>query len=109
LPFSLGITNLLHSVGILYYLNIYVTEIWTLPQIAETQRYADLARKQAVIEYDTKDLKPPILTVEQAVQNNSYFTVPPEIYPKQVGDFSKGMAEADQKILSTEVCSFHFP
>uniref|UniRef100_A0ACD5UUT5 Uncharacterized protein n=2 Tax=Avena sativa TaxID=4498 RepID=A0ACD5UUT5_AVESA len=71
--------------------------------IAETQRYADLARKQVVIEYDTKGLKPPILTVEQAVQNNSYFNVPPEWNPKQVGDFSKGMAEADHKILSTEV------
>ncbi|PNT76760.1 hypothetical protein BRADI_1g52740v3 [Brachypodium distachyon] len=71
--------------------------------IAETQRYADLAAKQVVIEYATEDLKPPILTVEQAVQNNSYFKVPPERYPKQVGDFSKGMAEADHKILSTEV------
>ncbi|VAI92999.1 unnamed protein product [Triticum turgidum subsp. durum] len=71
--------------------------------IAETQRYANLAGKQVVVEYDTKDLKPPILTVEQAVQNNSYFEVPPERYPKQVGDFSKGMAEADHKILATEV------
>ncbi|CAM0943301.1 unnamed protein product [Alopecurus aequalis] len=71
--------------------------------VAETQRYADLAQKQVIIEYDTEDLKPPILTVEQAVQNNSYFNVPPEIYPKQVGDFSKGMAEADHKILATEV------
>ncbi|KAM3214809.1 hypothetical protein ACQJBY_067023 [Aegilops geniculata] len=71
--------------------------------IAETQRYANLAGKQVVVEYDTKDLKPPILTVEQAVQNNSYFEVPPEMYPKQVGDFWKGMAEADHKILSTEV------
>ncbi|XP_044961392.1 putative aldehyde oxidase-like protein [Hordeum vulgare subsp. vulgare] len=71
--------------------------------IAETQRYANLAGKQVVVEYDTKDLKPPILTVEQAVQNNSYFEVPPEMYPKQVGDFCKGMAEADHKVLSTEV------
>ncbi|CAN6180236.1 unnamed protein product [Urochloa humidicola] len=71
--------------------------------IAETQRHADMAAKQAVIEYDTEDLKPPILTVEQAVENNSYFNVPDAFYPKQVGDFSKGMAEADHKILSTEV------
>lgn len=75
-----------------------------LDQIAETQRYADLAAKQAVVEYDTEDLKPPILTMEQAVQNNSYFEVPSDNYPKQVGDFSKGMAEADHKILSVEVC-----
>ncbi|XP_037464998.1 putative aldehyde oxidase-like protein isoform X1 [Triticum dicoccoides] len=71
--------------------------------IAETQRYANLAGKHVVVEYDTKGLKPPILTVEQAVQNNSYFEVPPGKYPKQVGDFSKGMAQADHKILSTEV------
>ncbi|RLM86703.1 putative aldehyde oxidase-like protein [Panicum miliaceum] len=71
--------------------------------IAETQRYADMAAKQVVVEYDIVDLKPPILTMEQAVQNNSYFNVPAVFYPKQVGDFSVGMAEADHKILSTEV------
>uniref|UniRef100_A0A0E0HZ50 aldehyde oxidase n=1 Tax=Oryza nivara TaxID=4536 RepID=A0A0E0HZ50_ORYNI len=71
--------------------------------IAETQRYADMAAKQAVVEYTTDGLKAPILTVEQAVQNNSYFQVPPERAPKQVGDFSKGMAEADHKIMSEEV------
>jgi xanthine dehydrogenase molybdopterin-binding subunit B len=62
-----------------------------------------MAAKQVVVEYDIVDLKPPILTVEQAVQNNSYFNVPAVFYPKQVGDFSMGMAEADHKILSTEV------
>ena len=107
MPISLRMINFIYCVAILYFLNIDITEIWTLPQLAETQRYANMARKQVVIEYDTTDLKPPILTVEQAVQNNSYFEVPPEMYPKQVGDFSKGMAEADHKILSTEVCSFH--
>ncbi|KAK3126803.1 hypothetical protein QOZ80_7AG0563060 [Eleusine coracana subsp. coracana] len=71
--------------------------------IAETQRYADMAAKQVIVEYDTVDLNAPILTMEQAVQNESYFDVPPSFYPKQVGDYSKGMAEADHKILSTEV------
>uniref|UniRef100_A0A0E0LJD2 aldehyde oxidase n=1 Tax=Oryza punctata TaxID=4537 RepID=A0A0E0LJD2_ORYPU len=71
--------------------------------IAETQRYADMAAKQAVVEYSTDGLKAPILTAEQAVQNNSYIKVPPDRAPKQVGDFSKGMAEADQTILSEEV------
>uniref|UniRef100_J3MK08 aldehyde oxidase n=1 Tax=Oryza brachyantha TaxID=4533 RepID=J3MK08_ORYBR len=71
--------------------------------IAETQRYADMAAKQAVVEYSTDGLKAPILTVEQAVQNNSYFQVPPDRAPKEVGDFSKGMAEADHKIISEEV------
>jgi abscisic-aldehyde oxidase len=63
-----------------------------------------MAAKQAVVEYAAEDLKPPILTVEQAVENNSYFNVPDVLYPKQIGDFSQGMAEADHKILSTEVC-----
>ncbi|CAN6213746.1 unnamed protein product [Urochloa humidicola] len=79
--------------------------------IAETQRYADMAAKQVIIEYDTNGLNPPILTVEQAVKNNSYFKVPPELYPREVGDISKGMAEADHKILSTEVklaSEYHF-
>ncbi|CAD6226041.1 unnamed protein product [Miscanthus lutarioriparius] len=71
--------------------------------IAETQRYADMAAKQVIIEYDSEDLSPPIITVEQAVEKSSYFDVPPELYPKEVGDVSKGMAEADHKIPSTEV------
>ncbi|CAL5089863.1 unnamed protein product [Urochloa decumbens] len=79
--------------------------------IAETQRYADLAAKQVIIEYDTKDLRPPILTVEQAVENSSYFSVPSEFYPKEVGDVSRGMAEADHKIQAAEVklsSEYHF-
>ncbi|XP_006658471.1 putative aldehyde oxidase-like protein [Oryza brachyantha] len=71
--------------------------------IAETQRYADMAAKQVVVEYSTDGLKAPILTVEQAVQNKSYIKVPPSMAPKQVGDFSIGMAEADHKILLEEV------
>jgi hypothetical protein len=62
-----------------------------------------MAAKQVIIEYDTKGLRPPILTVDQAVANSSYFKVPPELYPTEVGDVSKGMAEADYKIPSAEV------
>ncbi|KAJ3707264.1 hypothetical protein LUZ61_010969 [Rhynchospora tenuis] len=71
--------------------------------IAETQKYANLAAKQAVIEYSTDNLEPPILSVEDAIERNSFFQIPPMFYPKQIGDFSKGMAEADQKIESGEV------
>nr|CAB3456310.1 unnamed protein product [Digitaria exilis] len=71
--------------------------------IAETQRYADMAAKQVIVEYDTEGLSPPILTVEQAVENSSYFNVPSEYYPNEVGDVSKGMAEADHKIPAAEV------
>nr|CAB3452602.1 unnamed protein product [Digitaria exilis] len=71
--------------------------------IAETQRYAVMAAKQVIVEYDTEGLSPPILTVEQAVENSSYFSVPSEYYPNEVGDVSKGMAEADHKIPAAEV------
>ncbi|KAJ3669997.1 hypothetical protein LUZ60_010321 [Juncus effusus] len=71
--------------------------------IAETQRYANMAAKQAVVDYSMDNLEPPILTTEDAVQRESYFEVPPMFYPKQVGDFAKGMSEADQTIESAEV------
>ncbi|XP_078162547.1 indole-3-acetaldehyde oxidase-like isoform X1 [Carex rostrata] len=71
--------------------------------IAETQRFANMAAKQAVIEYSTDNLGPPILSIEDAIEQNSYFEIPPMFYPKQIGNFSKGMAEADQKIESAEV------
>jgi indole-3-acetaldehyde oxidase len=76
---------------------------FSIAQIAETQKYAYMAAKQAIIEYSTENLQPPILTIEDAIQRNSYFQVPPFVAPKPVGDYNKGMAEADQKILSAEV------
>jgi len=71
--------------------------------IAETQRYAYMAAKQAVIDYSTENLQPPILTIEDAIQRNSYFQVPPSLAPKPVGDYNQGMSEADHKIISAEV------
>ena len=60
-----------------------------------------------MVEYDTENLDPPILTVEDAVERSSFFNVPPFLFPKEVGDFAKGMAEAEHKILSTEVLLMH--
>lgn len=77
-------------------------------QIAETQRYANMAAKQATVDYDMENLEPPILTVEDAIKRQSYFQIPPPFDPKSVGDFSKGMAEADQTIQSGEVL-FYIP
>ncbi|KAL6636782.1 hypothetical protein ACP70R_024354 [Stipagrostis hirtigluma subsp. patula] len=71
--------------------------------IAETQRYAYMAAKQADIEYSTENLQPPILTIEDAIQHNSYFHTPPFLAPKPVGDLNQGMSEADHRILSAEV------
>ncbi|XP_006650706.2 probable aldehyde oxidase 2 [Oryza brachyantha] len=71
--------------------------------ISETQRYAYMAAKQAVIEYSTENLQPPILTIEDAVQHNSYFQVPPFLAPKPIGDFNQAMSEADHKIIDGEV------
>uniref|UniRef100_A0A0D9VZZ9 aldehyde oxidase n=1 Tax=Leersia perrieri TaxID=77586 RepID=A0A0D9VZZ9_9ORYZ len=71
--------------------------------IAETQKYAYMAAKQAVIEYSNENLQPPILTIEDAVQHNSYFEVPPFLAPKPIGDFNQAMSEADHKIIDGEV------
>jgi len=71
--------------------------------IAETQSYAYMAAKQAVVEYSTENLQPPILTIEDAIQHSSYFSTPPFLTPKPVGDYNQGMSGADHKILSAEV------
>ncbi|KAL0437113.1 UNVERIFIED_CONTAM: Indole-3-acetaldehyde oxidase [Sesamum radiatum] len=71
--------------------------------VADTQKHANFAAKTAHMDYDTEGLDPPILTVDEAVKNSSFFDVPPHSSPKEVGDFSKGMAEADHKILSAEI------
>ncbi|KAL9235390.1 hypothetical protein vseg_010151 [Gypsophila vaccaria] len=79
--------------------------------VADSQKHADVAAAKAVVEYETENIDPPILTVEDAVERSSFFDVPPFIYPKSVGDFAKGMAEADQKILSAEIrlpSQYHF-
>ncbi|XP_068650311.1 indole-3-acetaldehyde oxidase-like [Aristolochia californica] len=68
--------------------------------IAETQRYANMAASQAIVDYDTGDLGPPILTVEEAVERSSFFETPSFLCPKPVGDFSNGMEEAEHRILS---------
>ncbi|KAF2299856.1 hypothetical protein GH714_004853 [Hevea brasiliensis] len=70
--------------------------------VADTQKHADVASSIAVVDYDLENLDRPILTVEQAIKRSSLFEVPSFIYPKQIGDVSKGMAEADHKIISAE-------
>ena len=62
----------------------------------------------AIVDYDTEGLGPPILTVEEAFERSSFFEVPSYMYPAQVGDFSKGMSEADHKILAAEVLLIFF-
>ena len=74
-----------------------------MTQVADSQRSADVAARTALVEYDTDDIDSPILTVEDAVEKSSFIKISPFLYPKQVGDFSKGMAEADDKIFSAEV------
>lgn len=62
-----------------------------------------MAAGHAIVSYSTENLEAPILTLEEAVERSSYFEVPPFLYPQQIGDFSKGMEEADHKIMSSEV------
>uniref|UniRef100_A0A161ZQ71 indole-3-acetaldehyde oxidase n=1 Tax=Daucus carota subsp. sativus TaxID=79200 RepID=A0A161ZQ71_DAUCS len=67
---------------------------------ADTQKLADRGASLSLIDYDTDDLEPPILTLEEAVEKSSFFEVPSFLYPAPIGDFSKGMAEADHRINS---------
>ncbi|XP_070044274.1 aldehyde oxidase 4-like isoform X1 [Nicotiana tomentosiformis] len=71
--------------------------------IANSQRSADVAARKAIVEYDQENVGSPILTVEEAVENSSYLQGPVFLNTKPVGDFSKGMAGADHKILSAEL------
>ncbi|KAJ1432167.1 Molybdopterin dehydrogenase, FAD-binding [Sesbania bispinosa] len=71
--------------------------------VADTQKLADMAANSAIVDYNFENLEPPILSVEDAVERSSFFKVPPVLYPNQVGDVPKGMAEADHKILSAEM------
>ncbi|KAI3964319.1 hypothetical protein MKW92_015183 [Papaver armeniacum] len=71
--------------------------------VADTQKHADVAADGAVVEYDAENLEPPILSAEDAVARSSFFEVPPSFAPKQVGDFSKGMSDADHRIISAEI------
>ncbi|OIW04149.1 hypothetical protein TanjilG_00709 [Lupinus angustifolius] len=71
--------------------------------VADTQKLADMAANSAVVDYDIENIDPPILSVEDAIERSSFFEVPPFLYPKHVGDISKGMAKADHKILSSEM------
>ncbi|XP_028791047.1 indole-3-acetaldehyde oxidase-like, partial [Neltuma alba] len=66
--------------------------------VADTQKIADMAANSTVVEYDFKNLEPPILSVEEAVERSSLFEIPPTYQPQQVGDISEGMEEADHKI-----------
>ncbi|KAL2945567.1 Benzaldehyde dehydrogenase (NAD(+)) [Bienertia sinuspersici] len=71
--------------------------------VADTQKNAEIAAAKAVVDYDIENLEPPILTIEDAVEKCSFFDIPSSVSPKPVGDFAKGMAKADQKILSAEI------
>ncbi|KAI9116810.1 hypothetical protein K1719_012176 [Acacia pycnantha] len=71
--------------------------------VADTQKLADMAANSAIVEYDCENLETPILSVEEAVERSSIFEIHPMLYPQQVGDITEGMAEAEHKILSSEI------
>lgn len=62
-----------------------------------------MAADLAVVDYDTDNLEAPILSVENALERSSFFEVPSFLSPEQIGDLSKGMAEADQHIKAAQV------
>ncbi|KAG2311237.1 hypothetical protein Bca4012_025688 [Brassica carinata] len=71
--------------------------------VAESQKIADIATKLVVIDYDTEGLEEPILSVEEAVKKSSLFEIPPFLRGKSVGDITKGMSEAEHKILGSKI------
>uniref|UniRef100_A0A2P2MQG5 indole-3-acetaldehyde oxidase n=1 Tax=Rhizophora mucronata TaxID=61149 RepID=A0A2P2MQG5_RHIMU len=71
--------------------------------VADTKKHADVASNLVAVDYNLEDLEPPILTVEDAAERSSFFEVPAFLTPEPVGDISKGMAEADCKIISAEI------
>ncbi|XP_022153774.1 indole-3-acetaldehyde oxidase-like [Momordica charantia] len=71
--------------------------------VADTQKHADMAADFAVVDYDTDNLEAPILSVEDALERSSFLEVPSFMCPEQVGDISKGMAEADHYINAAQI------
>ncbi|XP_031475190.1 indole-3-acetaldehyde oxidase-like isoform X1 [Nymphaea colorata] len=71
--------------------------------VADRQKDACIAAENAMVCYDTENLEPPILSVEEAISRSSFFQPPAFFSPEHIGDFSKGMSEADHKIHSAEV------
>ncbi|VVB16926.1 unnamed protein product [Arabis nemorensis] len=71
--------------------------------VADSQKHADIAANLVVIDYDTKDLESPILSLEDAVEKSSFLELPPPLRGKSVGDIAKGMAEAEYKILGSKI------
>lgn len=75
-------------------------------QVADSQKHADIAANLVVIDYNTKDLEPPILSIEEAIEKSSLFDIPPPLRCYPVGDITKGMGEAEHKILGSKVVPF---
>eukprot|EP00252_Welwitschia_mirabilis_P005228 TRINITY_DN1571_c0_g1_i1.p1 TRINITY_DN1571_c0_g1~~TRINITY_DN1571_c0_g1_i1.p1 ORF type:complete len:1281 (+),score=269.60 TRINITY_DN1571_c0_g1_i1:1241-5083(+) len=71
--------------------------------VANTWHEAKVAANKVKVHYDTETLGPPILTVDDAIAKESFHQVPGWCSPKPVGDFQKGMMDADHKIESAEV------
>ncbi|GAB2262214.1 hypothetical protein Droror1_Dr00003211 [Drosera rotundifolia] len=71
--------------------------------VADSQKHADMASNAAVVEYDMENLDAPILTVEDAVERSSFYEIPLFLRSHPVGDFPKGMAEADHTIMGAKI------
>ncbi|XP_057820291.2 indole-3-acetaldehyde oxidase isoform X2 [Cryptomeria japonica] len=71
--------------------------------VANTWHDAKRAADKVTVDYDCETLGPPILSVEDAREKESFFPVPEWFAPKPIGDFAEGMSEADHNIESAEV------
>jgi len=78
--------------------------------VADTQRHADEAAKYVTVQY--KNIKTPILTIDEAISHKSFFPVPETLYdsPIEQGDISVGFAESDHIVEATTYVDgqYHF-
>ncbi|XP_031475664.1 indole-3-acetaldehyde oxidase-like isoform X3 [Nymphaea colorata] len=71
--------------------------------VADTRKGACIAAENVNVCYDTENLEPPVLSIEEAVSKSSFYQNPSFYHPEKFGNFSDGMSLADHKIHSAEV------
>lgn len=71
--------------------------------MADTPENARLAASKVQIEYDCESVGPPVLTWQQAEENNSFFPPPIPAFLPKYGDFESTFQQAENKIHEAEV------
>lgn len=70
-------------------------------KVADSPAHAQDAASKVTVEYNMDGLGLPVLSIEEAVAQNSFFSLPPAT--TVVGDVGKGFSDAHQIIADVEV------